>query len=182
MTGWGPEDDLGPRHAEGRGTYFVSDFEDAAGRNAELKPKHRPRLRLPDPGQDPLDVALEDSDLPTANHNDFLAVGGQLNDPTPRVPYRARGEAQVRDTGPVSHRIPRRRDWAPIAIVPIALATIGGIVYFAAKAYRASMTTDGPVLAASVPQLQLVDLKADIGLLLGLFAVLFALAMCWRRR
>jgi hypothetical protein len=138
-----PQDPLGPRHAEDRGTFFVADFE-KAGRAEELKPasdrpRPRPRMQLPDPaGHDPLGVPLEDADFDTYSHRAPLRIHGELHDPTVHVPYRARGEAQVRDGGPVSHRKPRRVDWVTGTIQGLGVASVVGAGYLFWVAWRAS--------------------------------------------
>lgn len=168
MSGRGPEDVLSNGPDE-RGTYRVNDWTQVDGVTE-------------------LDMPLEDAEFETAKHSaasfaDELrrADGTHLPDPTPRAPYRARGEATVRGV----HRLPRERwwhrvDWALIVVLPATLGAISLVTYILAA--MASVSVDAPLLAASQEELLKAQAQTQVALVLAVYAVVLGIVNLLRRR
>lgn len=169
MTSRGPEDVLSNGGPEDAGVYRLNDWTAVDGVTE-------------------LDMPLEDTEFETAKHSaasfaDELrrADGTPLPDPTPRPPYRARGEAAVR-----SHRRAQQRrwwqriDWPLIIVLPCTLAAIALVTYILAA--MAAVSVDAPLLAASQEQLLKVQAQAWIAQVLAVYSAILSIVALLARR
>lgn len=174
MTSRGPEDVISNGYSDDdAGTYRVSDWTAVDGVTE-------------------LDVPLEDAEFETAKHSaasfaDELrrADGTPLPDPTPRLPYRARGEAPPPKPPVRSHRRAQRRwwqriDWPLIIVLPCTLAAIALVTYILAA--MASTSVDGPLLAASQEEVLRIQAQMQVALVLAAYASVIAIVALLARR
>lgn len=169
MTSRGPEDVLSNGYGDDdAGVYRLNDWTSVDGVTE-------------------LDMPLEDAEFETAKHSaasfaDELrrADGTPLLDPTPRAPYRARGEAAVRSHRRAQRRWWQRVDWPLIIVLPCTLAAISLVTYILAA--MASTSLDGPLLAASQEEVLRIQAQMQVALVFAVYASVVAIVALLARR
>lgn len=136
---------------------------------------------------DPLFGDAAESEFTTALHRqDLWAAHLSVADPTPEVPWRARGEAPAPSPGVKSHRRQpeswwQRVDWFVVVLVPAIAGMAGFACYIGWVAWTRNPGM-APLLAASQDQVDSLQLQLWLLAALTFFTSLMAILALWVRR